>query len=88
MTSLVRLLSRQLDRTILDKTGLTGRYDIVLHWAPDEGSTPPLATGGRPCGSSASARIYWTINFHGTQEQLGLKLHRRKDQSKLLLLIV
>ena len=36
IANLARLLSRQLGRTIVDKTGLMGKYDIKLHWDPEE----------------------------------------------------
>src|SRR5215475_3889083 len=29
-------LSRMLGRTVIDKTGLTGKYDIQLEWTPDD----------------------------------------------------
>jgi uncharacterized protein (TIGR03435 family) len=48
-------------RTVIDKTGLTGRYDFELHWTPDD--TPadsPIANG--------------PSIFTAVQEQLGLKL--------------
>jgi len=35
--SLAWALSRLLGRTVLDKSGLEGNYDITLQWAPDEG---------------------------------------------------
>ena len=35
MSGLVRLLSRQLGRTVVDKTGLTGEYDYKFDWTPD-----------------------------------------------------
>jgi len=40
MTSLVNMLSQQLHRTVIDKTGLTGKYDLELNWTPDQGSDP------------------------------------------------
>jgi uncharacterized protein (TIGR03435 family) len=36
MTNFVSLLQRAIDRPVVDKTGLSGRYDFDLEWAPDE----------------------------------------------------
>lgn len=48
-------------RTVIDKTGLTGRYDFELHWTPDNPpADSPLAVG--------------PSIFTAVQEQLGLKL--------------
>jgi uncharacterized protein (TIGR03435 family) len=53
-----------LDRPIVDQTGLTGRYDIKLHYAPDESRvTDPNAPPGL---------------FTAIQQQLGLKLDATK----------
>jgi uncharacterized protein (TIGR03435 family) len=43
---LVRFLSGQIGRTIIDQSGLTGKYDLKLNWAPDMGDTtgPSLFT--------------------------------------------
>ena len=37
---LVPILSRQLGRTVFDKTGLTGLYDYTLQWPPDDRAGP------------------------------------------------
>ena len=47
-------LSRQVDRTVIDETGLNGNYDFELNWNPDSRSarlpsapdaqTPPFGT--------------------------------------------
>jgi len=39
MVGLTNMLTRQFNRTVLDKTGLQGQYDIDLHWAPDPNDT-------------------------------------------------
>ena len=41
---LVPYLSRELERTVLDQTGLKGKYDIRLEWNPDQ-STAGMARG-------------------------------------------
>lgn len=60
--NLVRTLSAQLSRPVLDKTGLAGRYDFTLEWTPDD-SQP-----GRNAPNL----------FIAIQEQLGLKLEPGK----------
>ena len=37
--ALTRYLSGQIGRTIIDQSGLTGKYDFKLTWAPDMGDT-------------------------------------------------
>lgn len=61
LTDLARSLNYPTGRTVIDKTGISGRYDFDLHWTPD--NTPadsPLAGG--------------PSIFTAVQEQLGLKL--------------
>lgn len=67
------MLSRQVGRTIVDQTGLTGRYDFKLIWTPDDAAAqaPPSADSGAalPAGPSL---------FSAIPEQLGLKLESIK----------
>ena len=78
--NLARALSTLLDRTVLDRTGLTGTFDATLKWTPDQ-STPGLAEKLKyiptidPNGPSI---------FTALQEQLGLKLDSSKGQADLL----
>jgi bla regulator protein BlaR1 len=47
MAEIAKLLTRELGRTVLDKTGLTGNYDFTLHWTPanqSQSSQAPLFT--------------------------------------------
>ncbi len=37
---LAHSLSPQLGHSVLDKTGLTGRYDYTLQWTPDDALMP------------------------------------------------
>ncbi len=68
MSDLAALMQRALlDRPVVDKTGLTGKYDFDLEWAPDEtqfGGEVPTASSDAP-----SAPLFTAI-----QQQLGLKL--------------
>jgi bla regulator protein blaR1 len=48
ISGLARLLTMQLGRTVVDKTGLTGKYDFTLHWTPDESEGGMLRGPGGP----------------------------------------
>jgi uncharacterized protein (TIGR03435 family) len=66
MGSLLVILSGVAERTVVDKTGLTGRYDVDLRWTPDE------AAGSLQ--TSATSLDSGPTFFMAIQEQLGLKL--------------
>jgi len=88
ISSLVQMLSSQLSRTVLDKTGLTGKYDIALHWAPDDSEAPMLkpVPGGPPPQAAASADSSGPSIFTALQEQLGLKLESQKGPVEVLII--
>jgi uncharacterized protein (TIGR03435 family) len=65
MESFLPVLSQQLGRTAIDRTGLMGNYDLTLQWTPDE-------SGGSASNSSGPSI------FTALQEQLGLKLEPSK----------
>ncbi len=86
MAMLVRMISQALGRDVIDKTGLTGRYDIELKWTPDENAMrgpgegperPPSETPAPPDNSGPSL-------FTAVQEQLGLKLESSKGPVGIL----
>ena len=58
----------------MDKTGLTGKYDMHLDMGQ---SGPPAADGSADPGASV---------FSAVQEQLGLKLESQKDQVENLVI--
>jgi uncharacterized protein (TIGR03435 family) len=74
MSDLARLMQRAiLDRPVVDKTGLSGRYDFDLEWAPDEtqfGGEVPVAPADAP-----SAPLFSAI-----QQQLGLRLEATRGR--------
>jgi uncharacterized protein (TIGR03435 family) len=69
LSFLVRLLSNQVGRTVLDKTELKGTYDFKMIFAPDLGPEPDVD------GPSI---------FTALQEQLGLKLDPQKGPVEVL----
>jgi uncharacterized protein (TIGR03435 family) len=87
ISNLARLLSRQLGLTIVDKTGLTGRYDIKLQWDPDESRGPMFAgpTGGNQEAAPPPASSGPSI-FTALREQLGLRLQSTKGRVEILVI--
>ena len=81
MTGLARLLSLQLGSTVVDKTGLSGRYDFTLNFAPDHAPGPMMEgpNGGPSRDNPAPAEPAGPSLFTALQEQLGLKLVARKE---------
>ena len=79
--SLIHVLSQQLGRTIIDKTGLSGNFDYTLHFTPENmprqvGPGPgPGPDGGRAGGDAPPPPDTSGPDiFTAIQEQLGLKL--------------
>jgi uncharacterized protein (TIGR03435 family) len=68
MTLLVHYLGAHLRATVVDRTGLDGRYSFHLDWTPVPPPTSVASLDGLPEESLIPA----------VQEQLGLKLERQK----------
>jgi uncharacterized protein (TIGR03435 family) len=88
MSTLANTLTGLLGRPVVDKTGLTGRYDFVLEFSRSE-TAGPKATGGYneppplpppPPGAEPGVSIYSSI------QQLGLKLAGEKLPLKVLVI--
>ena len=88
VAELVELLSDQLHRTILDKTALTGKYDITLEWMPEEGSPMFRGTEGgqQETNNTPSPEASAPSLFTAIQEQLGLKLEPQKAPVEILVI--
>jgi uncharacterized protein (TIGR03435 family) len=79
VTSLANILSQQLHRTVVDKTGLTGKYDISLQWTQDDSSNPMFkGTDGSQQRAEPSPDTSGPSIFTAVQEQLGLRLQSSK----------
>jgi uncharacterized protein (TIGR03435 family) len=84
MMLFVNELSQLLGRTVIDKTGLTGKYDFTLKWTPDPGMLPGFVADGPdappppdPNGPSI---------FTAMQEDLGLKLQAAKGPVEIIVI--
>jgi uncharacterized protein (TIGR03435 family) len=72
---LARELAQLLGRPVLNQTGLSGRYDLSLRWAPDDVAV----------SASSSPDLPPDI-FTAIQEQLGLKLESTKGPVPVLVI--
>lgn len=80
---LLPMLEMVLGRTTVDKTGLTGNFDISMEWAPDETQAmqwPPDVP--RPPQSDVAGPSL----FSAIQEQLGLKLESAKSPVEVVVI--
>jgi uncharacterized protein (TIGR03435 family) len=75
LVNVFRLLGVRLDRPLIDRTGLTGRFDIALDYVPEAAFAPgavPQADGLPP--------------LQAIQAQLGLKVDRRDEMVDVLVI--
>ena len=63
---------------MIDKTGLSGRFDIHIEYTPDSAAG---LVQGQPEADSAAPSIFTAV-----QEQLGLKLESTKGPIELLVI--
>jgi uncharacterized protein (TIGR03435 family) len=83
LSQLVTTLSQFVRRTVVDRTGLKGDFDIDLKWTPDQmpaGPPPPGAPPLPPIDPNGPSI------FTALQEQLGLKLESSKDAVDVLVI--
>lgn len=84
---LARQLTGIVGRTVLDKTGLAGRYDLTLKYTPEYvalRSSTAAASEGQPA-TSASSPSGISI-FSALQDQLGLKLESGKGPVEIIVI--
>jgi bla regulator protein blaR1 len=89
MSEFTRVLSVLMRRTIIDKTGVTGAFDVRLQFIPDQataglplGPPPPVGPGlPPPPADAASVSV-----FEALQEQLGLKLESGKGPVEVMVI--
>ena len=76
MELIVQMLTDQLGRPVIDRTGLKGDFDFTLRWTSDEGLEPLQSqkdSNQEKIGSIGSDSE-WPTLFTAVDEQLGLRL--------------
>jgi bla regulator protein blaR1 len=84
MVALAGLLSSLVSRPVVDKTGLSGKYDLKLEWTPDENQTAMLQAMRVPEGTAPAPDQVGASLFTALQEQLGLRLESQKAPVEIL----
>jgi uncharacterized protein (TIGR03435 family) len=87
MEMLANVLSGQLGRPVLDKTGLQGKYDFKLEFTPDpgQGAEPFGGLGPGPDAPPPPDPNGPSI-FAAIQEQLGLRLESTKGPVEMIVI--
>jgi uncharacterized protein (TIGR03435 family) len=88
LEGLTMILSRELGRTVVDRTGLKGNFDFKLTWTPDPGQSAGPPGGGPPPGVDAPPPPdpNGPSVFTALQEQLGLRLESQKGPVEMLVI--
>jgi uncharacterized protein (TIGR03435 family) len=91
MANFALLLTRRVGRTVEDKTGLTGKYDVKLQYAadPNQSAIARGLMGGEPGQSDGGPRATDTPGpdlFTALQQQLGLKLEPGKGPVEFIVI--
>ncbi len=73
------LQARIVDRPVVDKTGLKGKYDFTLTWRPDQLGPTPANAPPPPADLESRPDI-----FTAMQEQLGLRFQAEKTGVEVL----
>jgi uncharacterized protein (TIGR03435 family) len=73
--AIAAMLSRQLEHDVVNRTGVSGEYDVQLEFTPESGPCPAVTDpGGAPS------------LFTALQQQLGLKLQPSKGPVEVLII--
>jgi uncharacterized protein (TIGR03435 family) len=84
MGPLTRIFSQMLGRPVVDRTGLAGKYDFQLEWAPELAANAPSPDDGAKPVQPADPN--GPSIFAALQKQLGLKLETTKGQAEVLII--
>ncbi|HVG70762.1 MAG TPA: TIGR03435 family protein [Vicinamibacterales bacterium] len=74
------------DRPIIDKTGLSGAFDVDLQWTPDPAQARDTDAAARAAAAVAATPGDRVSIFTALQEQLGLRLQPARAQLEVLII--
>jgi uncharacterized protein (TIGR03435 family) len=83
-TTLASVLSGQLGRPVLDKTGLTAKYDFSFPFAPEEVQSATVPSSGVPAPAAPESNLP-TLSV-AIEEHLGLKLESGKGPAPIIVI--
>lgn len=94
LNDFAKALDRAMDRSVINRSGIAGMFDIRMEFAPDE-SVPAFMPGGRLLGYMGPATppqptgdpIGGPSIFTAVQEQLGLKLEPGKGPGDFFIIV-
>jgi uncharacterized protein (TIGR03435 family) len=78
---LVDALSAIVGGTVVDETGLTGKYNMSVEWAAATAASVPSDNPNVPAPESTGPTVFTAL-----QEQLGLKLQTGKGRVQMLVI--
>ena len=78
-------MSDSVGRPVVDKTGLSGKFDWKLEWTPDAGQLQPKAPG-QTQEAAPVPDLSGPSLFTALQEPLGLKLESQKGSAPILVI--
>jgi uncharacterized protein (TIGR03435 family) len=81
MSYLLGVLSQVSGRKVVDQTGLRGRYDFKLSYAPNRGATGPDGPTASPATDGLPDSVFTAL-----REQLGLNLEPQKSQVEFIVI--
>jgi uncharacterized protein (TIGR03435 family) len=81
VSQLAASLSQELQRMVVDHTGLMGNFDLTLTWTPDQMPQGPAGGPDRPPIDPNGPSLFTAL-----QEQLGLKLESTKGPVDVLVI--
>ena len=87
MADLVKTLSGQLGRPVVDATGLKGKYDIDMYWMVESMGMRGGAMGASQDSGTPMAEVdSGPTMIRAVQDQLGLRLDSRKGSADIVII--
>ena len=86
LADFARNLAPGAGRLVVDRTGLTGAYDVDLQWTPDQPAVAGAAGAAGDLSAVALAKADGVSLFAALREQLGLKLEPTKTSAEVLVI--